>query len=236
MKLAEVEDTMWYFMALHKRMLIPLTHWRGQKAEVLDAGCGTGGLIRTLEQYEPLWSLTGLDFSPVACSMARERTNARIFQGSVTDMPFANESFDIVLSADMISEVEDPGKALSEFARVLKPGGVIVINVSAYRWLWSYHDDAVNTQHRFRRRELIRMLRSCKLESFQASYANMFILPLIIARRKLFPPKVLASDVKQYSPIIDQLCSLLASGEHAWIRHKQSLPTGCSVFIAARKA
>lgn len=235
-KLAEVEDTMWYFVALHQRMLIPLAHWRGHKAEVLDAGCGTGGLIRTLEQHEPLWSITGVDFSPMACSMAKERTHARIIQGSVTDLPFANESFDIVLSADVISEVEDPSQALSEFSRVLKPGGVIVINVSAYQWLWSYHDDAVNTKYRYRRSELVRMVRSCQLVNVQASYANMFILPLIVARRKIFPPKVPTSDVKPYSPMIDQLFSLLASAEHAWLRHKHSLPTGCSVFLAAYKA
>lgn len=234
-KLAEVEDNMWYFSALNQRILLPLAPWQGRRAQVLDAGCGTGGLIRALSQFEPLWSITGLDFSPVACSLAQERTEANILQGSITELPFPNAHFDIVTCADVISQVEDASLALREFARVLRPGGALVINVAAYRWMWSYHDDTCETRHRFRRSELVQMAKECGLEPIQASYANMMIFPFIIARRKVFPPANPTSDVQTYSPVIDHLFGSLARLEHGLLHQGLSLPTGSSVFLSARK-
>lgn len=235
-KLAETEDGMWYFHALNQRMLLPLQPWRGKPARVLDAGCGTGGLIRTLSSQEPHWTITGLDFSPIACSLARESTSAETVQGSITELPFPAASFDIVTCADVLSQVPDGSMALREFARVLRPGGVVVINVAAYRWMWSYHDVTCETQHRYRRSELLTMVRACGLRPLQASYANMFVFPLIIARRKLFPPRDATSDVQTYSPAVESFCGAMARLEHAWLRRGGSLPTGCSVFLAASKS
>jgi len=73
-ELAEVEDSMWYFHALNRRMLLPLAELTTQNASTLDAGCGTGGLIKALQRVDANWSIRGLDYSPVACSYARERT------------------------------------------------------------------------------------------------------------------------------------------------------------------
>ena len=234
-KLAETEDGMWYFHALNQRMLLPLQPWRGKPARVLDAGCGTGGLIRTLSSQEPHWTITGLDFSPIACSLARESTSAETVEGSITELPFPGESFDIVTCADVLSQVPDGSTALREFARVLRPGGVAVINVAAYRWMWTYHDDTCETYHRYRKSELLRMVQACGLRPLQASYANMLVFPLIIARRKLLPPRAATSDVQQYPTVVNSFCGAMARLEHAWLRRGGSLPTGCSVFLAARK-
>jgi ubiquinone/menaquinone biosynthesis C-methylase UbiE len=233
-KLAEVEDAMWYFKALNQRMLLPLKDWRGKAAEVLDAGCGTGGLIRFLQHSEPDWSITGLDYSELACSLARERTDARIQKGSITDLPFPDEHFDIVVCADVISQVEDASKALSEFARVVKPGGMVVINVAAYMWMWSYHDDTCETKHRFRKSKLLQIIRACGLTPVLATYANMFIFPFVIARRKIFPPVSPTSDVRSYSPLVENLFGTFAKLEYQLISDGRNLPTGSSVFIAAR--
>jgi SAM-dependent methyltransferase len=235
-KLAETGDAMWYFHALNHRMMLPLQHWHGKPARVLDAGCGTGGLIRTLSTQNPLWAITGLDFSPIACSLAQESTLAEIVQGSITELPFPAESFDIVTCADVLSQVLNGSMALGEFARVLRPGGVVVINVAAYRWMWSYHDKTCETHHRYRKSELLKMVRDCGLRPLQASYANMILFPLIIARRKLFPPRSATSDVQTYSPAIDIFCGAMAGLEHAWLKRGCSLPTGCSVFLAASKS
>jgi ubiquinone/menaquinone biosynthesis C-methylase UbiE len=235
-KLAETEDGMWYFHALNQRMLLPLQPWRGKPARVLDAGCGTGGLIRTLSSEEPQWTITGLDFSPIACSLARESTSAETVEGSITELPFPGASFDIVTCADVLSQVPDGSMALREFERVLRPGGVVVINVAAYGWMWSYHDQTCETHHRYRRSELLRMVRACGLRPLQASYANMFVFPLIIARRKILPPKAATSDVQQYPVAVNSFCGAMARLEHAWLRRGGSFPTGCSVFLAASKS
>ncbi|MFY7695311.1 MAG: class I SAM-dependent methyltransferase [Cyanobium sp.] len=234
-KLAEVEDSMWYFKALNRRMLLPLSDWKDRKADVLDAGCGTGGLIQALKEFGPKWKITGLDFSPLACRLAQERTQVEIIEGSITELPFEQETFDILTSADVISQVEDASIALREFSRVLRPGGIVVINVAAYQWMWSYHDDTCETRHRFRRSELKKMVEASGLAPIKASYANMFVFPMIIAKRKLFATPSATSDVQTYSQPIDQFCGGLASLEHSWLKTGGVFPTGCSVFLAAQK-
>lgn len=238
-KLAEVEDRMWYFRALNRRMVRFLRRaglGGGSGRRLLDAGCGTGGLVRDLRAAFPGAVVVGLDFSPRACELARARTGAEIVEGSVTALPFADGSFDAVVSADVVCQVEDGARALREFARVVRPGGAVLVNVPAYRWLWSYHDDTCETRHRYRRGELRALFESAGLRVDFASYANLPALPLIAARRKLFPPSEPTSDVRLYPAPIEAAFAGLASLEAAWQRAGVPSPAGSSVFVAGRRA
>lgn len=236
-KLAETEDRMWYFRALHRRLEHGLKCRlpAGHGVRVLDAGCGTGGFIRDLEAAGHGWEITGLDLSPVACELARQRTSVKIREGSLTTMPFWDESYDAIVTGDVLYHIEDVPRVLNEFARCLKPGGVVVLNEPAYRWLWSYHDDAVESKHRFTRSELKQLLRIAGFEIEYASYANFLILPLVIARRKIFPPKQPTSDVELSAAPVEAFLGFLARVEFAWMKLGLPLPAGSSVFIVARK-
>jgi SAM-dependent methyltransferase len=233
--LAAVEDSMWYFHALHQRMLLPLQPLIGRQATILDAGCGTGGLIRAMRSREPLWSVSGVDVSPIACDFARQRTHVPILQGSVEALPFEDAQFDAVTNADVIYMVREPEQAIREWARVLRPGGTLAINTAAYQWMWSYHDDLIGTRHRFRRSELAGLLRRHGFEITLCSYAVLLVFPLIVARRKLFVPANPCSDVKPYPALIESLFGSLASLENGLLRRGIALPSGNSVFIAARR-
>jgi ubiquinone/menaquinone biosynthesis C-methylase UbiE len=235
-KLAATEDRLWYFRALHTRR----AYWLARllppgPARVLDAGCGTGGFLRVANATHPDWTLTGVDVSPLACGLARERTGAEISEGSIAAMPFAEGSFDAVTTGDVLYHLEDPAAALREFARVLRPGGVVVVNEPAYRWLWSYHDDAVASKHRFTRPELAAALRAAGFDVRFASYANMLILPLVVARRKLFPPASAASDVELQPAPVEKVLGGIAALEQAWMGRGWALPAGSSVFVAGVK-
>lgn len=139
------------------------------------------------------------------------------------------------MSADVISQIEDGSIALREFARVLKPGGILVLNVAAYQWMWSYHDDLVESRHRFRRGELVELLIKAGFKVSLSSYANTLIFPLIIAQRKIFIPANPTSDVKPFHPLLDSFCGSMASLEYAALRKRIPLPVGNSVFIVARR-
>jgi len=234
-KLAEVEDSMWYFKALNRRILLPLAELINTEACILDAGCGTGGLIKALQSYEQKWNVNGLDYSPVACAFAQSKSCAPIKQGSIEEIPFHDKQFDAVVCADIISQIEDGSIALGEFARILKPGGILVFNVAAYQWAWSYHDDINDTRHRFRRSELVALLIKAGFKVTLSSYANMFIFPLILAQRKIFTPANPTSDVKPFHPLVDSFCGSMASLEYMALCKHITLPVGNSVFIAARR-
>lgn len=233
--LAEVEDSMWYFHALNRRMLLPLAQLANQNASVLDAGCGTGGLIKALKGFSAHWSIRGLDYSPVACSYARERTSVPIEEGSIEALPFDDGQFDAVLTADVICQIDDASVALAEFRRVLKSGGILAINVAAYNWMRSYHDVLMDTRYRFRRSELTKLLRLAGFEIIFSSYANTLIFPLIFLRRKIFVPRHPTSDVKPYPPLINAFCGSMAFLEHFLLRIGITLPAGNSVYIVACK-
>lgn len=232
-KLAAVEDRMWYFHALNRRIDFWLARsLHHDRPVVLDAGCGTGGLIRHLQRCHPTWRITGLDFEPLACDLARESATGEVIQGSVTDLPFAEGAFDAIVSADVVCQVEDGTRALREFARCVRPGGVVVVNVPAYRALWSYHDDSCQTRHRYTRPELCQLFRAAGFDVTFSSYANCLALPLIWARRKLFRPARPTSDVRLYPPVIEAVFAGMAWAEFAWHRLGIASPAGSSVFVA----
>jgi ubiquinone/menaquinone biosynthesis C-methylase UbiE len=133
---AEVERHR-YALEPHIPALARFADWSGR--DVLDAGCGiaTDGLqfARAGAHY------TGLDLSPVALELARRRfelegQTGRFEQGSVNQLPFEEESFDLVYSHGVVHHVPDTHGAVEEFYRVLRPGGTALVMV--------YHRNSLN--------------------------------------------------------------------------------------------
>ncbi len=92
---------------------------------VLDAGCGTGALSRRVLELEPDIALTMLDLSPGMLAQAEELPAERIV-GSVLALPFADETFDVVISGWVIETVADPLQAVREYRRVIRPDGHVL--------------------------------------------------------------------------------------------------------------
>ncbi|MDI1249153.1 MAG: class I SAM-dependent methyltransferase [Lacunisphaera sp.] len=235
-KMAEVEDAMWYYRALHRHVTRSLSRPLGSAARVLDAGCGTGGLLRRLHEAQPAWRLTGLDFFPLACDLARERTGGEIVPGSVAALPFADATFDAVTSCDVVCQVADPAAAVREFHRVLRPGGVLVLTMPAYGWMYSYHDREVGNLRRSSRGEVNALLRAAGFAITASTYWNMLPFPLAVLRRKIFPPARPASDVGLFPAPVETFFHGLMALEHGWLGLGMSLPFGNSVLTVARKS
>jgi ubiquinone/menaquinone biosynthesis C-methylase UbiE len=233
-QLAELEDRLWHFEALHDHVRCALVkHQLPVNAALLDAGCGTGGLLRKLEKWFPsITQVHGMDFSRLAVEFARRRTPNKIYEGSVTALPFPAASYDAIISLDVLCQVERASEALAEFSRCLKPGGLAVVNVPAYEWLWSYHDDAVQSHHRFTRPGLKTLFRDAGLHPVYATYWNTFLFPAIVIRRKLLPPpRDGSSDVREYSPLVSTVLRALLAIERLWLKTGLTLPFGTSVFV-----
>lgn len=255
-KLADVEDRMWYFRSLHAHVRRELeAALRGVEAaaapsprtsqgamgapcpHVLDAGCGTGGLILRLRAAHAQWQFSGIDFMPLACELARQRCGPEVDVrvASITELPFDDGSFDAVVSADVVCQVENPEVAAAEFFRVLRPGGVVVINVPAYMWMWSYHDDSCQTKHRYTRPEIDALLRDAGFHDRRTTHWNALPFPVVWTKRKLFRSSRDTSDVKLYPAPIEAAFNGLMAIEHAWVRSGGRWGWGTSVFATARK-
>jgi SAM-dependent methyltransferase len=224
-----VEGRMWWYRALHARLGDALA---GVQGRVLDAGCGTGGLLAALRQTHPALDLIGLEWSDEAARRAREKSGAAIARGSVNALPFATASFDAVVSADVLCHAGvDPGAALAELHRVLRPGGRLVVNMPAYAWLLSAHDRQVHNARRWTAAVTRAALRRAGFADVRARYWNGLLLPLMVVQRKLLARGAgAASDVAAFSPWLDATLHAITAVER---RLPVPLPAGGSVLATA---
>ncbi len=222
------EAGMWWYRALHTRLLDALRDVRGN---VLDAGCGTGGLLGRLGARPGLTRI-GLEWDAEAARRAAGKSGAPIARGSVNALPFADACFDAAILADVLCHRGvEPTDALAEVRRVLRPGGRLVVNMPAYEWLLSGHDRLVHNARRQSAGQLRAMLAEAGFCDIRARYWNGLLLPLMVARRKIFlPRRNFASDVSRFSPWLNATLHTVAEIErHLPVR----LPVGGSVLATA---
>ena len=233
-RMRAVEDAHWWYRGLHALVHRALERHAPMAARIVDIGCGTGGMASRLPGYRVV---AALDFNPSALAFCRARGIGRLVRGDGSALPIATGSADVALVLDVLyhKNVAEPGRVLRELRRVLVPGGVVVINVPAYQWLYSSHDVAVQTGRRFTRGQINELLREAGFDVIESSYWNTALFPAICAVRLLrrwVPPG--ASDVKAGNPIINRLLGALLALERACMRCC-SLPFGVSVFVVARR-
>src|SRR2546425_1470132 len=104
------------------------------RMRVLDAGCGTGLLLSQFGRFAgPDGMLVGLDLAPEALEFCRRRDSLRLVQSSLTPLPFGPSSFDLITCADVLQHLEgrEDQEAFREFARILRPGGLLFVRVAA---------------------------------------------------------------------------------------------------------
>lgn len=117
---------------VQSRLLQRLDWIRHRAATVVDLGCGTGGAIPVLQRIHPRARVVGLDLSPAMLSRARKRYRAwskrRLVAGDLERLPFADASFDLVFSSLALPWCNDPTAALREFARIARPGALLLFS------------------------------------------------------------------------------------------------------------
>ena len=237
-KLDRLEDRMWWFAAAHANLLM-LAQRFGSVAEprrILDAGCGTGGLLLKLSTGGEANTVIGLDADETACVRARAKSARPVCRGSINALPFVDAAFSAIVSADVLCHRDvDEVQALQQFRRCLMPGGVLVLNLPAYRWMLSRHDAAVYNVRRYTCRNAAQLLRDAGFRVLYASYWNIVLFPLMVIARKLLPSRGTASDVRVYSAPIEMLGRAATALEGVFLRAGWRLPFGGSLVAVAGK-
>jgi SAM-dependent methyltransferase len=151
-------------------------------ARILDAGCGSG---RNMIELARRGTVTGVELSETSACLARARGCGEVIEGSVLDMPFADASFDLAVSLDVIEHLEDDVAALRELRRTVAPGGALLVTVPAYQWLWSGHDVVNHHHRRYTRRSMQRAAERAGWKQARTTYFNSLLLPVAILLRVL---------------------------------------------------
>lgn len=200
---------------------------------ILDVGCGTGALLQELNQYG---TVTGIDFSQKAVDFCKARGNTNVSVGSALSIPHPDNAFDVVLALDVIEHIENDRGAIAELYRVVKPGGIVVIFVPAFMFLWGVTD--VRSQHyrRYTKPELRSKLKGQGFRIVRTSYFNTFLFPLIATLRLT----VRALGIKMESenelgnPFIDSIFRNIFLFESKLLRH-MNMPFGVSTLAISTK-
>jgi len=237
-KMFDLEDTYWWFVARRElvRAFLESAFAARPNPLILDVGCGTGATLKALVDLGPV---VGVDRAPDALRYCRRRGLRSLSLATAEALPITSDSADAILALDLLEHVADDAAALREFARVLRPGGILLITVPACPQLWSEHDEALDHLRRYRLPHLRRILLSAGLRIDKLSYlitsllapiAALRLLQRLIPRRKRRPRTAFIVPPRPINWLLIALLRL----ERRWLS-RFGLPIGVSLIAIARK-
>jgi ubiquinone/menaquinone biosynthesis C-methylase UbiE len=237
--MARVESDHWWYSGLRDFVAAELGSLVNDNVTILDAGCGTGGTIEMFEQLFPIARLIGIDINPLAISHAKRKAGGIIAYGSINALPIADTSVDAITALDVIYHDDvDEKLAFSELNRVLKPDGIVVINLPAFEWLRSRHDEAIHTARRYTTGELREKASKAGFDITMCQYRNSLLFPFMMMQRFLRKSRVSAKSGSAVNlpPIpVNYLFGLVMTLENTLMRLGVRFPAGGSVFALLRK-
>lgn len=222
-------------------------HLQGERGKkegrlALDLGCGTGLNLDHLSRYaQPV----GSDFSEEALGFCLERGHRLLCKADAAELPFPDGSFSLVTALDVIEHLDDDLLALQELRRILRPGGLLIISVPAYKLLWTYWDDILGHRRRYTTGMMQAVVERSGLQVRKCSYSNMLILAPVVAVRLLKSLRQRAAQMRDeesnpetdFMPVPGSVNRALIA-YYRWearILRRSRLPFGLSVVCVARR-
>jgi ubiquinone/menaquinone biosynthesis C-methylase UbiE len=208
-----------------------------RQLQILDCGCGTGYNLQNLLQ--PYGRTFGFDFNPDAVRRARA-AGRPLARADIQRIPFRSNTFDLATSFDVVQSVPDDRAALSEMARVLKPGGSVMLNVTALDLLRGDHSDVWGELRRYTRERAAALVGGAGLEPTRITYLFGSLVPLMLAVRQVqamrrrYRAPTGDEDLAVPSPPVNAALTALVRAEVALAR-RVTIPFGSSLLIVARK-
>lgn len=228
-----LEDTHWWFQGRKELVLDLLQRYLPcNNPKILDVGCGTGGMLAGYEQYG---TVLGIDTAPEAAHFCQLR-GLRMMVGSGTELPFADETMDVVSALDVIEHVDNDQGMLAEMRRVCRRDGVLLLTVPAFQFLWSSHDVLNHHKRRYIRRGIEDLLVRTGFEPLKLSYYNSFLLPAAVLRKYVLRVRNhgTESHLERVPGPMNALFRRILSLEGP-ILARGDFPIGASIICAARR-
>ena len=239
-EMAAVQQRHWWFVA-RRRILaavvegLQLPH----DARILELGCGSGGNLALLARFG---QLQAVELDDQARALAQALKVCPVQAGGLPDdlpddLHSADGSFDLVCLLDVLEHVADDGAALARVARLLKPGGRVLLTLPAYAWLWSAHDEAHHHHRRYRATQLRSRAAAAGLRPLRLGYFNSLLFPLIALVRLAgrLTGRSGASDAALPGPLINRALQAVFALERHVLPHVL-FPAGTSVLAVLSRA
>jgi SAM-dependent methyltransferase len=239
--IARVEERLWWFRGMREvafAFLDPLFR-RHRIERVLEGGSGTGYFAALVAARYGV-PVVAADLDPRGARMAARRRGVASIQANLLSLPFSDAGFDLVLLMDVLAhfgEGEDL-RALRETARLLRPGGHLLLRTAARKIFRSRHSEFVWERQRFSAQRLERLARDADFRTERLTYSNCLLSPLALLKFRLWEPLTRAAPASGLRPLPEPLDTLFYTAlrtEAAWIRKGRTLPFGQSLWLLAQK-
>jgi SAM-dependent methyltransferase len=250
-RLAQIEHRHFWFQARNLaigNLVARLVAGWPKGYNVLEVGCGTGNVLRVLEQVCVGGNVVGMDIFIEGLAFARQRTTCGLVLGDAENPPFLAK-FQLIGAFDVIEHIANDSQTLRSLHKMLVPGGFLLLTVPAYQDLWSYFDAAA---HHCRRYEPAALRQKLVEIGYQVQFLSPFMAstyPLIWAGRRFAgllrrskksesskTDHELAMQELQVIPVINSILSFVLAQEARLIGRQHALPFGSSLIVIAQKA
>lgn len=176
------QDNWWYRVRkkIVKNIIEKYSTSSNKKLEILDIGCGPGVFLKELKDFGICY---GIDNSAQAVNFCRKESINNVKLGDAANIPYSNNRFDAVLALDMLEHIKDDNLAIKEIKRVLKDGGLAIIFVPAFNFLWGKSDELGQHYRRYTLKDLKFKAKDSGFYIIKASYFNFFLFfPILLIR------------------------------------------------------
>lgn len=249
-KLYQVEDRHFWFrtrQAIIAALSQNLTANLPAGYRVMEIGCGTGHLLKTLEQTSSKGQVIGLDLYWEGLAFAQKRTGASLIQGQAERMPFPEGQFDLIGMFDVLEHLENDEEILKSVQRMLKKGGKLILTVPAEKQLWSTTDLLARHQRRYEATELRQKLEK---SGFSIDYLSECMRALHPFAKMRPAAPVLLEEMSEEEhrrsqekfshelaiiPVLNEIALAVLSREVSQIRQYRTIHPGTSIIAIAIK-
>ena len=232
---SEVESFHWWFVVRKKLLRKLLTSLDLPSAYlVLDIGCGVGSNLETIKAAG--FNVVGLDRSIYALCLIRKKLKFPLINGDLNTLPIKPTSLGLVLALDVLEHLERDMNGIYEIYKILKKGGILILTVPAFKFLWGIQDNVSGHKRRYSRKEVLEKLEQAGFEILRSSYFNFFLFfPILIGRRLIHLLDLrIRSENEINSPLVNLFFKVIFSIELYALKYFP-FPFGVSILCIARK-
>ena len=209
--------------------------------KILNVGAATGATSEMLSRYG---EVTSLEYDKFCCEFLKVKTGIEAINASLTELPFKNNTYDLICAFDVIEHIEDHEKALDEIYRVLRPHGKYFLTVPAFQSLWSNHDVVNHHYRRYTKKKFNSLISNSNLKIDYSTYFNFWLfIPISIARfiLNIIPRKKKENssgsdnEIMKSSKVINAILFSIFHSEKYLLNHNVKFPFGVSIMTIGHK-
>lgn len=231
-----LEKTHWLFRVRRNIFLYFIKKYSLNGSKIFDFGCGSGYLMGELQKTG--YDGYGVDFEKEAIEHGLSSGIKNLTLGSGDKIERPDKSFDMVTAFDVLEHLENERPVVEELARVLKPGGKMIITVPAYMWLWGVQDEVSHHFRRYTVGSLVKVFKNfTELRIIRKTYFVTFLFPAIAVVRLIsswFRIKNRKSDFEISNPVLDAIFYFIFNLEFYFLKFI-SFPFGVSILLILEK-